>query len=117
LRVAGTWLTAPGGPPYDLGVEADDGAELLAAATGQLDEGADLVKLYLDGPDKDTAPIRASPSRNIRRNNSVATAAPRNSPTLRQLICVVIAAPSHRGTVTRPTSRTVTVHVTQRRPR
>jgi imidazolonepropionase-like amidohydrolase len=37
-------------------VEVRDSDELLAAALGQLDDGADLVKLYLDGPDPETAP-------------------------------------------------------------
>jgi imidazolonepropionase-like amidohydrolase len=41
VRAAGTWITTVG---------------LLPAALGQLDDGADLVKLYLDGPDPDTAP-------------------------------------------------------------
>ena len=39
-----------------LSVEAADGDELLAAAMGQLDDGADLVKLYLDGPDLEASP-------------------------------------------------------------
>src|SRR4029078_7760530 len=39
-----------------LSVEAADGDELLAAALGQLDDGADLVKLYLDGPDLEASP-------------------------------------------------------------
>ena len=39
-----------------LSVEAADGDELLAAAIGQLDDGADLVKLYLDGPDLEASP-------------------------------------------------------------
>ncbi|MBY8854771.1 hypothetical protein K7G98_43560, partial [Saccharothrix sp. MB29] len=35
------------------------GADLLGAARVQLDDGADLVKLYLDGPDRDTPPFSA----------------------------------------------------------
>jgi imidazolonepropionase-like amidohydrolase len=57
LRAAGTWLTRRGSLPntvHDL--EADNADELLAHATRQLDDGADLVKLYLDGPDPDASP-------------------------------------------------------------
>jgi len=59
VRAAGTWLTVPGLLPPGLAVEAADGDALLRAALGQLDDGADLVKLYLDGPDPDTAPWTA----------------------------------------------------------
>jgi len=45
--------------PPGLSVEARDGDELLAAALAQLDDGADFVKLYLDGPDADTPPFTA----------------------------------------------------------
>ncbi len=55
VRAAGTWIMARGQLPA-LSVEAADGDELLAAAMGQLDDGADLVKLYLDGPDLDASP-------------------------------------------------------------
>lgn len=55
VRAAGTWIMARGLMPA-LSVEAADGDELLAAATAQLDDGADLVKLYLDGPDADASP-------------------------------------------------------------
>lgn len=59
LRAAGTWLTRAGTLPEGLGIEARDADELLAAALSQLDDGADLVKLYLDGPDPDTSPWTA----------------------------------------------------------
>src|SRR5438876_5072427 len=59
VRAAGTWITAAGLLPAGLTVEARDGDELLAAALGQLDDGADFVKLYLDGPDADTPPFSA----------------------------------------------------------
>ncbi len=39
-----------------LSVEASNADELLAAAIAQLDDGADLVKLYLDGPDPGVSP-------------------------------------------------------------
>jgi imidazolonepropionase-like amidohydrolase len=57
VRAAGTWVTRTGGLPHGLGVEVDDGDGLLAAAMGQLDDGADFIKLYLDGPDRETAPF------------------------------------------------------------
>ncbi len=57
LRVAGTWLIAPKALPYDLGIECADGSALLDAATAQLDDGTDLVKLYMDGPDPETTPF------------------------------------------------------------
>jgi imidazolonepropionase-like amidohydrolase len=56
IRAAGTWLTRRDALPVGLGLEADNADELLAAAIGQLDDGADLVKLYLDGPDPSTSP-------------------------------------------------------------
>ncbi|MGZ6270089.1 MAG: amidohydrolase family protein, partial [Candidatus Limnocylindrales bacterium] len=59
VRAAGTWVTRNGSLPSGLAVEAADADELLAAALRQLDEGADLVKLYLDGPDTATCPWSA----------------------------------------------------------
>ena len=56
IRAAGTWLTRRGTLPAGLGVEAENADELLAAALRQLDDGADLVKLYLDGPDTAVSP-------------------------------------------------------------
>ncbi len=60
VRAAGTWIAVAGLLPGGLSVEAHDGDELLAAAVGQLDDGADFVKLYLDGPDPGTAPWTAA---------------------------------------------------------
>jgi imidazolonepropionase-like amidohydrolase len=68
---AGTWSTRTSAPPGrgsrvparcrpGLTAEAEDGDELLRLATAQLDDGADLIKLYLDGPDPETAPWTAS---------------------------------------------------------
>ena len=51
MRAAGTWITTRGLLPPGLSVEAGEADELLAAAMAQLDDGADFVKLYLDGPD------------------------------------------------------------------
>jgi hypothetical protein len=60
VRAAGTWITTAGVLPDGLSVEAQDADELVAAAAGQLDDGADFVKLYLDGPDPETAPWTAA---------------------------------------------------------
>jgi imidazolonepropionase-like amidohydrolase len=56
VRAAGTWLTQRGTLPAGLTLEATTADELLAAALGQLDDGADFIKLYLDGPDPSTSP-------------------------------------------------------------
>lgn len=55
IRAAGTWLGGPGALG-DLGVEAADGDALVAAAERQLDDGADFIKLYLDGADPTVCP-------------------------------------------------------------
>ncbi|XVU28994.1 amidohydrolase family protein [Actinoplanes sp. CA-054009] len=57
LRAAGTWISRRGSMPPGLTVEIEHAADLLTAVRGQLDDGADLVKLYLDGPDADAAPF------------------------------------------------------------
>jgi imidazolonepropionase-like amidohydrolase len=56
IRAAGTWITKEGTLPPQVSVEAADADALVAAVRRELDEGADLVKLYLDGPDADTSP-------------------------------------------------------------
>ena len=61
IRAAGTWLTRAGTmaatPQY---AGAEDADQLLALAMRQLDDGADLIKLYLDGPDLEVAPWSAT---------------------------------------------------------
>jgi imidazolonepropionase-like amidohydrolase len=59
LRAAGSWLFATGVAPMNGAIEAANADELLAAAIGQLDAGADLVKLYMDGPDMNVSPWTA----------------------------------------------------------
>lgn len=59
VRAAGTWLTLAGALPPGLAVEVEHGADLVDAVRQQLDDGADLVKLYLDGPDPETSPFTA----------------------------------------------------------
>jgi imidazolonepropionase-like amidohydrolase len=58
IRAAGTWIGAPGSLGAG-GVEVADADELVAAGLGQIDEGADLIKLYLDGADPATCPWSA----------------------------------------------------------
>ncbi|HSZ43199.1 MAG TPA: amidohydrolase family protein [Trebonia sp.] len=60
VRAAGTWIATPKALPAGLPVEAADADDLLARVHGQLDDGADFVKLYLDGPDPETAPWTAA---------------------------------------------------------
>ena len=60
LRAAGSWLFKRGVNPMRSAIEVDTGDQLLAAAIGQLDAGADLVKLYMDGPDVNVSPWTAN---------------------------------------------------------
>jgi imidazolonepropionase-like amidohydrolase len=55
IRAAGTWIGGPGALG-ELGVEVADADALVAAAERQLDDGADFVKLYLDGGDPTVCP-------------------------------------------------------------
>jgi imidazolonepropionase-like amidohydrolase len=57
VRAAGSWISRTGTLPSGLAVEVADGGELVDAVTRQLDDGADFVKLYLDGPDRETSPF------------------------------------------------------------
>jgi imidazolonepropionase-like amidohydrolase len=65
VRAAGAWVTRAGSLPPGLGVEVDDGDRLVQAAVHQLDDGADLVKLYLDGPDQEVSPFTADEVRAV----------------------------------------------------
>jgi imidazolonepropionase-like amidohydrolase len=60
LRAAGSWLFKTGTNPMRSAVEVQTADQLLAAAMGQLDDGADLVKLYMDGPDVNVSPWTAN---------------------------------------------------------
>jgi len=55
IRAAGTWIGGPGALG-ELGVEVADADALVAAAERQLDDGADFIKLYLDGEDPSVCP-------------------------------------------------------------
>jgi len=59
VRAAGTWISRAGSLPGGLAVEVQDGDGLKEAVAKQLEDGADLVKLYLDGPDQSVAPFSA----------------------------------------------------------
>jgi imidazolonepropionase-like amidohydrolase len=65
IRAAGTWLTKAGSLPEGLAIEVTDADALLAATIAQLDDGADLVKLYLDGPETGTPPWSADEVRRV----------------------------------------------------
>jgi imidazolonepropionase-like amidohydrolase len=65
VRAAGTWLDRADTMPGDRSVEAADADELLRLAAGQLDDGADLLKLYLDGPEPGVAPWTADELRPV----------------------------------------------------
>ncbi len=60
VRAAGTWVARRDYLPAGLAVDVDSADALLAAALGQLDDGADFVKLMLDGPDPETPPWSAT---------------------------------------------------------
>lgn len=65
VRAAGTWLDRAGSLPTTGLVEAHDPAELLACAAVQLDDGADFLKLYMDGPEPGVAPWTADEIRPV----------------------------------------------------
>lgn len=60
LRAAGSWIFKRGAAPISTAIAVEHADDLLAAALAQLDDGADLVKLYLDGPDRDRSPWTAA---------------------------------------------------------
>jgi imidazolonepropionase-like amidohydrolase len=60
LRAAGSWLFKRGVSPMSSSIQAETADELLAAAVRQLDDGADLIKLYMDGPDANVSPWTAN---------------------------------------------------------
>src|SRR5947208_7562089 len=65
IRVAGTWIAHGGVLRPGLDVGAEDGPALPAPAQAQLEDGADLLKLYLDGPKKEEAPWSAEDVRAV----------------------------------------------------
>lgn len=65
LRAAGSWLFKAGANPVAAALAVSTADELVAGAASQLDDGADLVKLYMDGPDRDTSPWTAAEVANV----------------------------------------------------
>jgi imidazolonepropionase-like amidohydrolase len=65
LRSAGSWLAPAGVLPSGAAIDVGNADELLAAALRQLDQGADLVKLYVQSPDPDSSPWSASEIRRV----------------------------------------------------
>lgn len=65
VRAAGTWLAPPGVLRRGVAVEVRNADALLAAAGRQLDQGADLIKLYVQSPDPDVAPWSAAEIRRV----------------------------------------------------
>jgi imidazolonepropionase-like amidohydrolase len=65
VRAAGTWLDRKGTLAIEGLVEAENADELLANARGQLDDGADFLKLYLDGPEPAVSPWTVSELRPV----------------------------------------------------
>ena len=65
IRAAGSWVTRAGSLPGRISAEAANADQLLAVALQQLDEGADLVKLYLEGPDPNTTPWSIAETRRV----------------------------------------------------
>lgn len=59
IRAAGTWISRAGVLPSTIDIEAADADELVAAVEKQAEDGADLIKLYLDGPDREFSPWTA----------------------------------------------------------
>lgn len=55
IRAAGTWIGGIGALGAG-GVEVADADQLVAAGIRQIDDGADLIKLYLDGADPGVCP-------------------------------------------------------------
>ena len=55
IRAAGSWIGSIGALD-EWSVEAGSGDELVAAVIHQLDDGADFIKLYLDGADPAVCP-------------------------------------------------------------
>lgn len=65
VRAAGTWLAAPGVLRRGIAIEVRNADALLTAAQRQLDQGADLIKLYVQSPDPDDPPWSAAEIRTV----------------------------------------------------
>lgn len=56
VRAAGAWLDKKGTMPNEGLAEASTSEELVEIGRQQLDDGADLLKVYLDGPEPNASP-------------------------------------------------------------
>lgn len=65
VRAAGTWLAPPGVLRRGNAIEVRDADALLAAGLRQLDQGADLVKLYVQSPVPEDPPWSATEIRRV----------------------------------------------------
>ena len=65
VRAAGTWVMKTGTLPGGMSAEADDADQLLQLSMQQLDDGADFIKLYLDGPHPVIPPWTADEVRRV----------------------------------------------------
>jgi imidazolonepropionase-like amidohydrolase len=65
VRAAGTWVMKTGTLPGGRSAEADTPDQLLELSMRQLDDGADFIKLYLDGPDPVIPPWTAADVRRV----------------------------------------------------
>ena len=65
VRAAGTWIAPPRGLESGLGIVVRNADELVAAAMTQLDQGADLVKLYVEARSGKDSPWTASEIRRV----------------------------------------------------
>ena len=65
VAAAGTWIAAPGGLESGLGIVVRNANEMVAAANLQLDQGADLVKLYVESRRGRDSPWTAADIRRV----------------------------------------------------
>lgn len=65
LRAAGTWIEKGQVLPVGISIRVGDPDALEAAARRQLDDGADMVKLYMDGAKAEESPWSASDVRRV----------------------------------------------------
>lgn len=65
LRVAGTWIEKEGRLPAGLTIRVNDPDALEAAARRQLEDGADMVKLYMDAAATGESPWSADDVRRV----------------------------------------------------
>jgi imidazolonepropionase-like amidohydrolase len=67
VRAAGTWIAPPGVMRSGLPIVVRNADELVAAARRQLDQGADLVKLYVEPKSGTDSPWTAAQIRRVAR--------------------------------------------------